>query len=74
MDINHPFGAGYQKRLWEAQQHAAQMHQQQPPWYHELEIRLIEMEDFLKYAADVDPNFEKLLAGWRARKRIGLGK
>lgn len=37
-----------------------------------LENRLIEVEEFIKYAADVDPNFEKLLVGYRARKRIGI--
>lgn len=34
--------------------------------------RLKGVEGFLKYAADVDPNFKKLLVGWRARDRIGL--
>jgi len=38
----------------------------------ELEGRFTDMESFIKYAADVDPNFKKLLAGWQACKRIGL--
>lgn len=37
-----------------------------------LEQRLIDVEEFIKYAADVDPKFEKLYAGWKAKKRIGI--
>jgi len=37
-----------------------------------LEKRLVDVEEFIKYAADISPEFEKLLTGYRARKRIGL--
>ncbi len=37
-----------------------------------LSTRLDQLEDFIRYAADVSPDFNKLLVGWRARKRLGI--
>ena len=35
--------------------------------------RLAQLEQFVNYAADVDPNFKRLSAGFKARDRLGIG-
>ena len=37
-----------------------------------MDLVTIDFEKFIKYAADVSPEFEKLLSGWQAVKRMGI--
>lgn len=53
-------------------QYEAQLRKQSAPLVRDVGERLEDIEGFIKYAADVDPDFKKLLVGWQVRKRIGI--